>query len=501
LFYSDNITKGFLNASSYIVKNTGRLYDYQDPTFLGFSVRIMRPSNPVNDIDNMPHGLFTLKGEKDPYSAIYYLKQRGETMRANYLKEFESIFLDIVKNYPWYFVKISGIADLWKIDQKQNWRGKEKKITIETLESIDMRMTYAMDLYRKAVYDVEWMRWTVPENHRYFQMEIVISEIRMMQAGVNTFNDAVSPGFNLSNGVENPNTNAGRVPWSAGTFLKFRLEHCEFDPFSEGPAYLESVSQSPDTMASNKIIIKVGKIREQNVYGLLGAIIEDTLLYKDYTKDNIYDPSPFSTNKKPIDLSIIQNGLSNNGYGTGDIDREKKFNEFIESRPNVFSDNRQIQSSGGLLENVIGKFAPKGQGNNIANNIKLTSLDKQGLGNLDKKISNTNKFTNAIEKIGTKVFQKEQKKIENSLSIGLTSRVDFSNPKTILTGLETIGNRTLESNISNLPQKINLNTLLDKNKSELSKTAKPLDKSITSNKNLQTFLNFTDKKVDAKTPK
>jgi hypothetical protein len=60
------------------------------------------------------------------------------------------------------------------------------------------------------------------------------------------------------------------------TFMKFRFSKCEFDMFAEAPTYFGTLSKTPDTVATNKIVIKTPIIRERNSYGLLGAILEDT---------------------------------------------------------------------------------------------------------------------------------------------------------------------------------------------------------------------------------
>jgi hypothetical protein len=224
--------------------------------------------NAQGDYDDLPHGLFTLDPIKDEYSCYNYLMNRGETKRAEYILQFEDMFRKLVFNYPWYFVKVSGLADSWKIDTKNNYRGKEKKIVIDTLESIDMRMTMIMDLYRKAVYDAAYMRWAVPDNMRYFKMEIIVSEIRPMKLSTVGFENSIYSG-NVSESNTNfeftvpsmqsnePNTGLWDTagPWSPGTFIAFRYEECELDVFNEAPAFLESVGSSPEAPAANKITI------------------------------------------------------------------------------------------------------------------------------------------------------------------------------------------------------------------------------------------------------
>ena len=316
MMYADSITKSFLNAGAQKAGTTTlpQLDDNQDPTYIGFQIKLDYSLNVEGDLDDLPHGLFTSDPKTDPYSCYNYLMSRGETKRAEYILEFETKFKKIVDNYPWYFVKVSGLADSWKIDTKNNFRGKEKKLVIETLESIDLRMTMIMDLYRKAVFDAVYMRWAVPDHMRYFKMKVIVSEIRPMKLtaqgyansgpGKGSINidgtniklggsvSGTFPNLDFSNLELNTETQEKGLgdpsaPWSAGTFIEFSYSECELDVFNEAPAFLESVGNKPEAEATNKITILTHVIKEKNVYGLLGAIIEDTPNWWDYTVSEI----------------------------------------------------------------------------------------------------------------------------------------------------------------------------------------------------------------------
>jgi hypothetical protein len=337
--YADSVTKSFLTYGnpSTVTLPPGSMSDWQDPTYMGFQIRLVTSLNNEVDLDDMPHGLFCgTYSQKDKenasqythsnkYSTYNYLINRGEYKRAEYIRLFETGFGTLLNECPWYFVKVSGLADAWKIDSKNNWRGKDKKITVETLESIDMKMTYLIDCYRKAVFDANWMRWAVPDHMRWFKMDIIISEVRPMKIGKVAEETTNNPGPDTST---EPSTKLGKLakkvgtsvqqkatsaladvaasagltlgpgtpreyglvtdktpePWSAATFIKFSFEHCEID-LTEAPPYLDTVGIIGDTVASNKFVIKTGVIRESNTYGLLGAILDDTLTWDAYGKD------------------------------------------------------------------------------------------------------------------------------------------------------------------------------------------------------------------------
>jgi len=380
MLYADSVTKSFLDAGSKKAGSTPlpQLDDYQDPTYIGFQVRLVDSLNAQMDYDDLPHGLFTFPNPIDnEYSCYNYLMNRGETLRAEYILLFEKGFRRIVEDYPWYFVKISGLADSWKIDTKNNYRGKEKKIVIETLESIDLRMTMIMDLYRKAVWDSTYMRWAVPDHMRYFRMEIVVSEIRPMKISAQGYeNSGTYPGVVNSAGTnfqptidEMTSKTPGlglwdtAAPWSPGTFIAFRYSECELDVFNEAPAFLESVGSIPEAPAANKITIHTHVIHEKNVYGLLGAIVNDTKIYSDYVSRDTPSAGGVKYPANP-DGKIIYPGIQNiaggpsitqyvNGYNdrkneqatfdeTGFTFDSTSFTDTVNEVKNNFDDNHAL---------------------------------------------------------------------------------------------------------------------------------------------------------------
>ena len=283
--YTDTLTKGFLTgggrygtpSSARSMMPENRWTDYDDITYQGFFFRINANTvdDPQNfDPDYLPQGLFlgadttafsgattsdntnpanTESTYEHPDSAVAYLTRRGEYYRAAMIKEFRTGFLNIIDNAPWVFEKLSGMADVWKIDPKSNFRMKEKKITLECNESFNMRLTYLADLYRKGAFDSEYMRWALPETQRYFSISIIVTEIRPMQIG------ATSP-----------------IPFSPANFLEFNFDYCEFDFLSEEIGFLDNLSTYAGDTAKVKIPIKLGRLREVNSYGLLGAVLTDT---------------------------------------------------------------------------------------------------------------------------------------------------------------------------------------------------------------------------------
>jgi hypothetical protein len=66
------------------------------------------------------------------------------------LKEFIEKLGYLQENHQYYFQSVSGLSNLLNIIPKRGSRIKyNDTITIKTLEGLDLRMSYLMNLYRK----------------------------------------------------------------------------------------------------------------------------------------------------------------------------------------------------------------------------------------------------------------------------------------------------------------------------------------------------------------
>ena len=346
MIYGNSITKGFQTYAQPRVPSGGsKFLVHEDPTYLGFQWRILSTADFTRgsgsyDLDYYPQGLFL--PDDDPDSAVNYFVRTSQITRAQMIKEFRDGFLEILRKAPWYFTKITGLEDIWKLDPKSTFRGKDKKIVLETYEAIDLKMTYLMDLYRKSVFDSSYMRYALPENQRMFAMEVVVGEIRPMQISKDAYGllgieanpstngyllnnpggefktyQAISgeygeqaslrnvfgPGFDqiaLANDVQAGISTVGglintfskgtefpvvKAAWSPGTFVSFVFDLCEFDITDSKPGYLADVGKTVGEAAKASITIRTPKISENGTYGLLGATIKDSYYSFDYERD------------------------------------------------------------------------------------------------------------------------------------------------------------------------------------------------------------------------
>lgn len=303
--------KNFLMGSTRI---PGKPYvlDWQDPTYIGFFIEFNFIDTTIimsQDYDNIGNPL--LMNPDEPGSAIRYLKNINEPIRAEALTLFRESLLQLTQNAPWHFQTISGVDKLLIIDPSKNMRcNDETIITIECLEGLDMKITSLIDLYKKAVWDSVYHRWMLPENMRYFKCTITLcdyrefhrpktSEIKFKKRKENTdkspniadqAKESAKESFSAK--IENMISRAladsetiGDDTWKP--VLSFECDLCEFNLLNSAFPFTSSInmSESPE-LAKQQISFKVGRVREKNSYDILGFSLYDDKMRETLTNDN-----------------------------------------------------------------------------------------------------------------------------------------------------------------------------------------------------------------------
>jgi len=499
-----SVTRSFQQYSSPEWRNAyenavpSKFVDYQDPTYLGFYVKFYglgadgTGERPIGDtgnfvpLDEFPGGLFY--HEEHPDSAIRYLKNIGEYTRAQMLREFVMGIKKLSEEMPWYWVKVSGLEAVWQIKKGDSFRGKDLKLSFELLESIDLKITYLLDLYRKATFDSVYMRWMLPSNLRTFEMDLVITEIRTIQRPANvTSNDPRIAMEDSSEGFRNrlqldtsnllnqsqvpglaekalqtfiadniPNTQAASFLSNAAataayrdygayssypilmknfnelaTFLVFNFSQCEFMPWEEAPPYLSTVSKIPETMAAGKLTIQTPIVREFNTYGLLGAVLEDTLYNVSRTKDQADKLFPAGIGGNANSATVPNSEL---GYLEG-----IKNESFEGSKQN--SNQRLLRENNKSLLNAANSFSS----NVVAGGIK--NLGTVSLGNVLLKTFEPT----VAESIANKVVLESPKFIQH-----LLENVDLVSTNTELEGVPSPSNIELSQAPISKPSSTNV---------------------------------------------
>lgn len=268
-----------------------------DPTFLTFSIDIpFETGIPMNESTYlMQSPLFDVESSN---GAFQYLANRGYKYQAGRLLLFIDKFRKIVEEYPWFFQTITGLRELWEVntDMSKAYIGYEKKIKIDTLESLNLSITHLADLYRDFAFDKVYRREILPENLRWFTLHIYISEFR----NIKLYQDEKD--YDFFNVYKN--------------HLHFICNMCEFDFGTTAP--IEAMNVFKPEMAKNTLSILVHGFTEKHEFGLqnISEILD-------------YDPNETTAWDKPqIPLSLNQilygaRRVSDiyNGFASGELPR------------------------------------------------------------------------------------------------------------------------------------------------------------------------------------
>ena len=303
------IIQQFTNTSQSLARR-GVLYDeFDEPTYLGFwlDFDFITPTNPITggNYDDFPHGL--LGGVTSPYSAENYLRAMDENKRADSIKVFKQILKDISKETPYFIQKIDGIDSLYNIDPTSNWRAKDAAITLTFLEALDSRMAALFDSYRKAAFDTTYMRWVLPDIHRYFKMNLYITEFRTFHVPYIGERTTERAHFNI--GLPNfppipPFIKNFLKPLDKNfSILKYELSHCEIMIPELKPSWSGLDNTVGGEAVSGAMKIKVGKINEVNEY----SILADTLFTEtENLKSGVLSSEELSGGKKQYKTPLDQ---------------------------------------------------------------------------------------------------------------------------------------------------------------------------------------------------
>jgi hypothetical protein len=340
----DNFKKGFF------------LDPYDQPTYLTFALDFRFEGIEVDSL--MDDGLwksplFESGGKNKWRSAQTHLGSLGYKDKEAGLVKFKSILEYLTFNAPWYFQSIQGLDTLWSnaTDIKGAYKGNEAVLTIETLEAIDLRITEIASLYRSAVYDKVYMRELVPDNLRWFCVDIYVAEAR---------NIRYNPAGSFSNmtsalGIDTSGLNKTLTDASAGLgsllgnqqldqsnpmkqfgYLKFKCRQCEFD-FSD--TFAGGTELSVDTTkatgpATNKFKIKVGYFEEESEYH------DSTKIADDYVTNGLMNP--WSAMNTAADIQTRVGGASDLPFVGGFVDK------------GVQGLQEKLKSIGGLVNPALG---------------------------------------------------------------------------------------------------------------------------------------------------
>ena len=268
---TNRFRKGFMNGDP-----------FDEPTYLTFAIDFDFTGEMIDPFTNMTAS--PLFNETDNIaSAKKFLEKNDYSANANCIPAMKKLLQSITDETPWYLQSIDGVGDLWNIATRMGPKLKSGAVvSINTLESLDLRILTIANLYRKLAYDQRNIRYRLPDNLRWFTMDIYLAEVRnfreILETGITTFglkknNDA---GNRLVNDVKYPikkddpatvNPNA-QISISNALdhfgYLRYRCYQCEFD-FSDSLRARDGSGftvYTPDKPFTSSFKIKIGYFEE-----------------------------------------------------------------------------------------------------------------------------------------------------------------------------------------------------------------------------------------------
>lgn len=325
---------------------------YDEPTYLSFGLDFhFEGLDPLTEYSLWDSPLFAEGNAARPNSARSYLGSIGRNDMEDALGTFRALLEFVSTQAPWYFQGITGLENLHAASTDMFKAKKyDQVLTIDTLEAVDLRITQLANLYRAAIYDKAAMLARVPENLRWFSMDVWVAETRNIRfeipglagnaanaLGINTaaINGTVTRlGSSLSGLglIDDPSSTTKQFG-----YLKFRCRQCEFDfsrTFAGGSKLEVSTGNTP---SSNSFDIKVGYFEEESGY------FDGTKLYDNATRSEIKNPWGYRNTIR--DASNILNGAAGLPFIGDDISR------------GVEAVSNKLKNIGGLVNRVTEPLA------------------------------------------------------------------------------------------------------------------------------------------------
>jgi len=264
---------------------------YDEPTYLTFAIDFkfeeIPVPNPTAEVALLNSPLFNTGGHA---SAINFLISRGFNPQADGLATFREILRYLTFHAPWYFQEVEGLSSIYSknTDQSLGYKTKDQSLTIKTLEAVDLRINELAGLYRNAIFDNKFRRERVPDNLRWFSMDVYIAEFRNLRYRLPGVGQGVANVLGVDTGAIGNIVGGGNMLSNVMEqygFIKFECRQCEFD-FSESLPIGRTVKigSSGRTAEENEFKIKIGWVNEEAKFG------DGTKIYDDPIKTDVKNP-------------------------------------------------------------------------------------------------------------------------------------------------------------------------------------------------------------------
>lgn len=263
---------------------------FDEPTYYTFKLFFYSDDDRDNgatnvNFDRMPQPLFSNQFQKEMdarnyYSTTQYLWDMDEEVRVQMIQEFKAKWNQLQTEYQWYFQGVSGLNSLMNVVPGRGKRvGNDARITINTLEGLDQKITYLLNLYRKIAWDDNYQRWILPDMMRYFRMTLYITEFRTFHRSNFITGSEINPdtGQRFTKSLEENEPLLLSVISNMTPIYVIDLERCEFD--------LESINLMPDAinvgdaeMREMEFSIKVGNFTERYINPIFNTMMYDMMI-------------------------------------------------------------------------------------------------------------------------------------------------------------------------------------------------------------------------------
>lgn len=277
------IIKRFVSPASTVAGGGNGVTSLDDPTYLGFSLRFdilsplfnggttgdpARPPSETplfdslinNAADGFSNSTAAAAAEKEAAaaaagkginndlptgeSAVGYLKAVGEVTRASYLTQFLQGLREVNQFRPYYWQTIEGLTEAYDktfiMEDPYQGSADAEGIVIGCLEAVDLKISAIFNLYKAAVYDVEYKRFILPKNLMRFSVEVDVFEIRRFKATRN-FLEKLNPNTPPNDVDRFLNDNTSRI-----TFV---FKDCVWVPGESGKVFGSVTNAGGNEMA------------------------------------------------------------------------------------------------------------------------------------------------------------------------------------------------------------------------------------------------------------
>ena len=170
---------------------------------------------------------------------------------------FTSEMKRITEYYPYIFLNVSGLETAYKKYHqiKDPYYGSgDDRISIDCLESLDMKVSSMFSKYFNAVYDRQFRRERVPVNLRKFNCSIFVHDIRNFREALAKINSI----FRINKDGDNLSSKILEVAYNYLSVVEFKFFDCEIDPEETGGIFESVSNESMSEPLKTKFTFKYG---------------------------------------------------------------------------------------------------------------------------------------------------------------------------------------------------------------------------------------------------